>query len=300
MTAPGPIDFLPVAFGFVWQFGAYVCVAQFTAYAYDWLISIPEECAMVANSGITWSISIYFLSRVCEFTFLGLILLFGLVTIENCQLLIDMTGMVGVIGGAATTFLFFLRVRAVYMKSTRVTALFGALWLVTLALGIFAATTLRAGHIPSTQYCLDTSVNYVTLPSISTFAHDTTVFLAISYRLAADAATELTWRSRVLSVIKGKGLHSLSKSLMQSGQKYYFATVLFFLANLALLVSPVPPSARFALTTMHLGFTNIMACHVFRGVALGAIERTPTGLSSTRIAAAFQLSPMSSGAVKVS
>lgn len=157
----------------------------------------------------------------------------------NCQLLMDMIGMTSSIGGAATTFLFFLRVRAVYMKSTRITTLFGGLWLVTLALGVLAATTLRAGerqqrlrmvygslffhvvHIPPTHYCIDTSVKDVILPCITIFVHDTLVFLAISYRLATDAATEVNWRSRILSVAKGKGLHSLSKSLMQSGQKYY-------------------------------------------------------------------------------
>lgn len=82
MTAPGPVDFLPAAIGVLWQLGSYLAAAHVTVsapkyiltqsktpvsfiqiYVYDRLLSIPDECAMVANSGITWSISIYFLSR---------------------------------------------------------------------------------------------------------------------------------------------------------------------------------------------------------------------------------------------
>ncbi|KZP13846.1 hypothetical protein FIBSPDRAFT_868975 [Athelia psychrophila] len=53
------------------------------------------------------------------------------------------------------------------------------------------------------------------------FVHDTMVFLAISYRLAADAVAAGDWRSRVRSIATGKGLFSLSRSLMKGGQLYY-------------------------------------------------------------------------------
>ena len=52
--------------------------------------------------------------------------------------------------------------------------------------------------------------------------NDTMVFLAITYRLAADSANaDGTWRSRVQSVVTGKGLYRVSSSLMRSGQLYY-------------------------------------------------------------------------------
>lgn len=70
--------------------------------------------------------------------------------------------------------------------------------------------------------CTNADAKYNSLPSYSTFVNDTFVFLAITYRLAADAAlAEGSWRSRLLAVIKGKGLHRLSRSLMKSGQLYY-------------------------------------------------------------------------------
>lgn len=70
------------------------------------------------------------------------------------------------------------------------------------------------------------------------------------------------------------------------------ATILFF--TLTTIFSPlVPRNQRFILITSYVGFTNIMACRVFRGVALGMIytEDSP-GLTSTRIDAAIQLAPL--------
>ena len=65
------------------------------------------------------------------------------------------------------------------------------------------------------------TTRYVELPIMSIFVYDTLVCLAISYRLAANSMTGPNLRSRLLSIISGEGLYSLSKSLMRSGQLYY-------------------------------------------------------------------------------
>ena len=72
-----------------------------------------------------------------------------------------------------------------------------------------------------TNRCALTENKYLQLPSIFTTVSDTLVFLAISYRLAADAVTEKTFRGWVRTILHGRGLYSLSKALMQSGQCYY-------------------------------------------------------------------------------
>lgn len=62
----------------------------------------------------------------------------------------------------------------------------------------------------------------ITLRIISTLVNDTLVFLAISYRLATDAVPmKGSRRFRIISVVKGEGLYSLSRSLLRSGQLYY-------------------------------------------------------------------------------
>ncbi|KZP25352.1 hypothetical protein FIBSPDRAFT_388354 [Athelia psychrophila] len=293
MTSPAPIN--PVASAIVWQSSSYLYTVQITAYTYEWLLSISDECAMVSNSGMTWSISIYFLSRISQLIYLGVVMAYSAPTVKcDFKLLTVTIAVCASVTGAATTYMFLLRVRAVYLKSMRITALFGALWLVTQGLLALTSTAVHAAPNQPSQYCNGLYLKYGILPSAAIFAYDTLVFLAISYRLAEDASTKAGWRSRIMSVTKGHGLHRLSRSIMRSGLQYYLASLLFSLTNLVLMLSPAPPAARYSLVTMYIGFTNIMACRVFRGVALGMMERSPTMLNSTEIAAAFQLCPLSS------
>lgn len=44
---------------------------------------------------------------------------------------------------ASSGLLFLLRVRAVYLQSSRITLVFGTLWFITVSLGIFADTTMH-------------------------------------------------------------------------------------------------------------------------------------------------------------
>jgi len=273
------------------QLGSYISAAQLTAYAYGWLSVVSDEYKMASRIGASWSLAIYFMSRIAELSYLSLVLLIASVPIENCQVLLVMTGTCGMVSGISTAYLFFLRVRAVFLHARYITVVFGVLWLVAGALSILTVSSLRAAHIPKTRYCYDNTVKeYRSLPSIAIFIYDTPVFLAITWRLAANAVTDKTWRARILSIVNGKGLYSLSKALLQYGQIYYFATILFFFGNLVVMLSPsINPAFNSFMVTAYICFTNIMACSVFRGVALGTIEQTPAGLNTTRIAAAFQM-----------
>ena len=76
-------------------------------------------------------------------------------------------------------------------------------------------------HIAPTKKCASTRNEYLQLPSIVTTVSDTLVFLAITYRLAADTVTEETFCGWLRTILQGRGLYSLSKALMQSGQCYY-------------------------------------------------------------------------------
>ncbi|KZP29162.1 hypothetical protein FIBSPDRAFT_947163 [Athelia psychrophila] len=276
---------------------ASVSVAHFTAFSYDWLLSISEEHKVVSRAGPTWPITIYLLSRIATAVHLLMTVLFLFAPTGHCSPLTTFLAVCAVTRVLSTSFLFLLRVRAVYQRSTSVTALFSILWLTTAALNIFTNASMRAAPLNDTQYCTYFQIQHSTYPSNSSFVFDTSVFIAISYRLAADAATEKGWRTRLQSIVTGKGLFSVSRALMISGQLYYLATILYFWVNIAVMVSPlVPANYHSVLTASYITFTNIMACRVFRGVALGMLEKSPTtaGLSSTQIAAAFELAPVAS------
>ncbi|KZP29163.1 hypothetical protein FIBSPDRAFT_779019 [Athelia psychrophila] len=276
---------------------AYVSVAQLTAYSYDWLLSISGEHKVIAKAGLTWPIAIYLLSRITTAVHLLMIVIFLFAPIGHCSPLTTFLAVCAITRALSTSFLFLLRVRAVYLRSRSVTGLFGTLWLVAATLTIFTYASMRAAPLNDTQYCTNFQMQHSTYPSSSSFVFDTSVFVAISYRLAADAATDKGWRARLQSIVTGKGLFSVSRALMISGQLYYLAIILYFWVNIAVMVSPlVPASSHSVLTTSYITFTNIMACRVFRGVALGMLEKSPTtaGLSSTQIAAAFELAPIPS------
>ncbi|KAF7981507.1 hypothetical protein HWV62_33065 [Athelia sp. TMB] len=209
-------------------------------------------------------------------------------SIDDCQALVSVFGVCTVLAMMSTATLFFLRVRAVYLRSRTVTTVFGALWLVTLGTVLFQASELNSVHIAHTNKCAPIKNEYLELPSIVTTVSDTLVFLAITYRLAADAVTEDTFREWVRTILHGRGLYSLSKALMQSGQCYYLASIVFFMANLAVWSAPsVPPALRFVFVPCYASFTNMMAARVFRGVALGLLEG-PLRQTTTHIAAALR------------
>lgn len=140
------------------------------------------------------------------------------------------------IAGDSSAYLFFLRVRAIYLRSSFITLGFGALWLCLVAMHIVPAVTahpsqsvsilatfenlidIHLAQLSEYNYC---KLGHAQLPIVSIFVYDTLVWLAITHRLAADSWTGSSWRSRFLSIIHGEGLHSLSRALMRSGQFYY-------------------------------------------------------------------------------
>lgn len=161
-----------------------------------------------------------------------------------------------------------------------------------------------------------TAVESIPLPLVSVLVYDALVFVAISYRLAAHTITQKSNRCkcfRLIALFQGKGLYELSRSLLQTGLLYYLSvhyvikhpssgypnivclfssTFVFFFVTLAVVWIPLAsPGGELVFITTHIGFTNLMACRVFRGVALGMIymEPHPNGLTTTRIANAFQL-----------
>ncbi|KZP23539.1 hypothetical protein FIBSPDRAFT_1042960 [Athelia psychrophila] len=266
-------------------------------YAYDWLLSISEEVAIVSQSSLTWSIAIYFLSRASQLVYLllAMALTQPLLNWVNCTAFVAGLTTSSSVAIASTSFLFFLRVRAVYLRSRTITILFGALWVVTSSVRIgFSALVVRdIERVPYIPYCTNTPIKYNTIPATMIFVYDTMIFLAISYRLAANAVAAGDWRSGILSVVTGKGLFSLSRSLMKGGQLYFLVTTVFFFATLAMITSPSIHSnwPRYDLVGLYLSFTSMMACLIFRGSALRQIEKTPTqpGLTSTAINVAFQM-----------
>lgn len=86
--------------------------------------------------------------------------LFGAAPVRSCKTISALAGICSTVGVASTSYLFFLRVRAVYSQSKSITVLFGALWFATVVLSISTNTfqVLGAGQCQ----CSLTSAPYPT------------------------------------------------------------------------------------------------------------------------------------------
>ncbi|KZP02856.1 hypothetical protein FIBSPDRAFT_1055609 [Athelia psychrophila] len=68
MSSSTPLDHLSTleAELFNDRLQAYIFTSCLVVYAYDWLLSISEESEILSKRGLSWSIVIYFLSRIGE------------------------------------------------------------------------------------------------------------------------------------------------------------------------------------------------------------------------------------------
>jgi len=272
-----PLAFLPPGIAEQYQILCYIYVATFAAYAWDWLISIPEEYIVFRKAGFSVPNITYFMSRFGVFSCCLATVIFRIVPIDNCDVPKHTQIIFFEIGGSATSLLFLIRVKAVYNHSRIVTIFFSFLWLciVGLTLSTLLTIGISANHIPYTRRCVDDVPNatYGTIPIIVTAAFDTLVFLAISYHMVAISMKGNTWSARAKSFFTGDGLYHISKSLLQSGQVYYFVTIVVAIVSMAIMLSPgIPGELHFLFGGAYFTLASAMACHVFRSVFLGIIS----------------------------
>ncbi|KZP27076.1 hypothetical protein FIBSPDRAFT_928242 [Athelia psychrophila] len=64
MASSSVLPHIPEANRVPFQLGTYVCVVEVTAYFYDWLWSISDECKIMSRAGLTLSVGVYLLSRI--------------------------------------------------------------------------------------------------------------------------------------------------------------------------------------------------------------------------------------------
>ncbi|KIM88286.1 hypothetical protein PILCRDRAFT_771075 [Piloderma croceum F 1598] len=268
-----PLAFLRPEVADPFQIICYGNVATFAAFTWDWLMAIPEEYNIICKAGFSWPNIMYFLSRFGTFGSCLLAMIYRIAPVDDCNALKYVEGMFLEIGVAATSLLFFIRVRAVYNHSRIITASFGLLWLVVVSLHILILLGVKRDRIPYTRRCIEgPAPKYTTVPIILTAVNDTLVFFAISYRMVSLAIASSTWSSRAKSFFMGDGLLNLSKALLQGGQVYYFATIGVAITATALILSPeIPGVLKPILGSVYIALSSTMACRVYRAFLLGVL-----------------------------
>jgi len=273
-----PLAFLPPGIADQYQLLCYVYVATFAAYAWDWIIAIPEEYMIFRRTRFSLPIIAYLMSRIGCLACILATIIFRIAPIDNCRAPRLAQIITFEIGGPATSLLFLFRVKAVYNHSRVVTVFFSLLWLCIAGLTLSTLLTIgiSADHIPYTRRCIYNipNVTEATIPTIVTAAFDTLVFLAISYRMVAIAMQPgSAWSARAKLFFTGDGLYCISKSLLQSGQVYYLSTIVVAIISTASMLSPgISEGYRFLVGGAYFSLASAMACRVFRSVFLGTIS----------------------------
>ncbi|KZP33909.1 hypothetical protein FIBSPDRAFT_720346, partial [Athelia psychrophila] len=196
--------------------------------------------------------------------------------ISQCQVLWHILSATSTIGGAATSFLFFLRVRAVYEKSIPVTIAFGIFWLaIPVVCSLWnnstqASVNMYPKHMGSAQ-CTLSGVG--PFPSICLWlkaAYDTSVFAAISWRIVSYTAADRVPKSQRWRLIRGVGMPRIYRDLLRGGQQFYFFTIGVTLMGASAVFLPVDSHCRLLLPLLGKPIESIMACRVFRTLVLSS------------------------------
>jgi hypothetical protein len=269
-----PLAFLPPEVADQFQVSAYVMVAGLSAFVWDWLMSIPDEYKLLRKSRSPMIHGVYFLSRLGTLSFCVTATIFQSQNVANCQMMLYAIASSFMLAISATSFLFYVRVRAIWHNAKAITVFFGLLWLGTVGTSGLVIFAISGAHIGTTQRCINTAVRpYVSTAIVLNAINDTLIFIAISTRLVVYTCADETWRANVRSFARGDGLPRISKGLLQGGQLYFFATIGTSIVVAATALSPsVPPFYRAMVSIPNVALENAMACRVFRAVGLGFIR----------------------------
>ncbi|KAF7350885.1 hypothetical protein MSAN_01650600 [Mycena sanguinolenta] len=167
----------------------------------------------------------YFVSRVASLFYALGFTLFATYPIPDCQTAMTIFNCGLLVSSSATSLLFFLRVRAVYGGQRLPTCIFGFLWICVVAAAVTVPISTQATRVGT--LCLVTKVpSYSGAASTVLMVNDTSVVLAISYRLLANTHRDQSVGDKLRKFFSGAPhLHNFSKAVFRDGQKYYMITI---------------------------------------------------------------------------
>ncbi|KZP14234.1 hypothetical protein FIBSPDRAFT_1048888 [Athelia psychrophila] len=249
---------------------AYASVVVLTAYLWDWLLSVTSEVRIVGRkTRLSLPLITYYLSRIPTLGYLicvsitNLGILPPVLPIEYAKLSFWW------VASTANSFLFFIRVRAVFAHSRTIQALF-CLLLLVIAISPtsqFYNTTIPC-HYTSVNYC-DTWSPLSLIPNAAVLLNDTLVCIFISKRVYGNAtytSRGTAFWERVKQLCNSAGLFRISRVLLRSGLLYYGLTIGFQIASTTHVFLGLPYAEFVGM--IYVGLSSALACRVFRMVLL--------------------------------
>ncbi|KAI0782240.1 hypothetical protein C8Q75DRAFT_509392 [Abortiporus biennis] len=295
MSSLNPLSLLPAELADQLKTSRYFVAATVGAITWDILMSVRDEYRIVRlTKRVRPTDIVYIISRCMAYTQIMLSFLFIAGKIENCSIVLATTTWMEVVVITLNCLFFLFRINVVFYGHRLVIAFFVCLWLTTVALSVYSASTVPSGSaaikLGGFSSCLPTEVSVGVRTSIGLIAaavHDTLVWLAISLKLIL-----LTWGPKSPSakpfslkgIFTGSGMGKITGTLFIGGQMYYFVAVATNIFAIVIILTPsIPDTYRGVPQVVNIALQNAVACSVYMELKLGAISDpmsvpTPSGV----------------------
>ncbi|THV06657.1 hypothetical protein K435DRAFT_773018 [Dendrothele bispora CBS 962.96] len=284
-----PLAWLPPTIAEQIQILNYTTAVTLGIYLWDIAVNLGNDYQLLFKQKIRYQTVIYYLSRIFTLAFVLSSFILEVAHLSSCQ-----TGayMIGVFLGLAqttTSLLFILRVTALYKGNKIIMIIFALFWLTFLGFAVAIPIGLRALRIGSTGACISSGIpNYVEGELWVVMIHDTLVFALVTYKILSFAVIQDGRQAQVRAFFGSGYIPRFSRTLLKSGQHYYFLTICINTVTLALVKAPgVPIVYRAICIVPVMALTNAMACVVFRRVKFGLITEDGTVLDHHQTVSTF-------------
>ncbi|KAJ7644827.1 hypothetical protein FB45DRAFT_1021572 [Roridomyces roridus] len=228
----------------------YVCVGALAVYIWDMLNSVQQEYR--AQQRFRHPCHPTTIEQAGPLAYILGLSLLATYPLGACHLTYRVVDAFYPVCVSSIALLFYIRVRAIYSHGLFITLFFGALWLAVLGTSLTITFGGDAQPIGPTKYSLVTKLDsYVGASAIVITAHDTAVFLAISYRLITNTLV-LDSHMDLLKALVNRCSSTVNHII--------FTTMVYV---------NVSPLYRGFLNIPNIALTSAMACRVYRNTRLG-------------------------------
>ncbi|CAA7262454.1 unnamed protein product [Cyclocybe aegerita] len=265
--------FLPEQLAVQVTISTYILVGTSGALVWNILSNIHSDFHLLVRYPIKLPTIAYFFSRLAALGYVVLSTTFETAPISGpCFNFNKGVDWMFAIAMSSTSFLFLIRVLAIFHRHKYVRAFFILMWLGVVA-GVLTATQgVIGGSIGPTEYCMVSQAKpYVGAAVVVPLVNDTLVFLAISWKLMGNTCVENpTLKSELRAFFRGNYLPALSRGLLKDGQVYYLTTVSTNLVTFIVFFIPfIPPAYRTMFSVPNVMLMNAMACRVYKRTKFG-------------------------------
>ncbi|THU93587.1 hypothetical protein K435DRAFT_725263 [Dendrothele bispora CBS 962.96] len=259
---------------------------------WDILTNIDDEIELYFERELGIPTVAYMFCRISSVFYALVQTLYVVLDISNCARL----EIILALGVAASTnsisFLFLLRVRAIFHESREAQIFFATFWLISAACSALFFKFSDGEHsITNPQKCTFGKIHpiFSSVASGLFLVFDTMVYLAISFRLFRIFQFERNLENIVLgtglhnkasSFFTGRCLPAFSRSFLRDGQLFYTMSFFLTVQIIVLDIPPIPSQYNLIPDPLYHVLLNILACYVFRNVKLGKIREQSLSISS--------------------